>query len=158
MNKVKKIALGLFVAASFVVYALHGRSEASGAVATPKTSSSTSPPNSGTNTATPPSSPMVSTSASQLKDGTYTGDAADAVYGNIQVQAVIQGGKLTDVIFLQSPNDRSASREINSQATPMLKQEAISAQSAQVDGVSGATDSSQAFVQSLGSALKQASA
>jgi uncharacterized protein with FMN-binding domain len=156
MNKMKKIALGLFVAVSFIVYALHGRHEASGAVTTPKTSPA--PTNSGTSTVTPASPSTGTASSSQLKDGSYTGNAADAIYGYIQVQAVIQGGKLTDVVFLQSPNDRSTSREINNQAMPMLKQEAISAQSAQVDGVSGATDSSQAFVQSLGAALKQAGA
>ena len=89
-------------------------------------------------------------------DGTYTGNAADAYYGNIQVQAVIQNGRIVDVQFLQYPGDRSTSRYINSMAMPALKSEAISAQSANVDIVSGATDSSQAFRQSLGSALTQA--
>ena len=58
--------------------------------------------------------------------------------------------------FLQAPNDRERSIAINSQADPMLAQEAIQAQSAQVDVVSGATDSSQAFVQSMQSALDKA--
>lgn len=89
-------------------------------------------------------------------DGSYTGSVADAYYGNIQVQAIISGGKITDVIFLQYPSDRSTSRYINGQAMPYLKQEAIAAQSASVDVVSGATDSSLAFQQSLGSALAQA--
>lgn len=92
----------------------------------------------------------------RYKDGTYTGSVADAFYGNIQVKAVISGGRIADVIFLQYPNDRSTSIEINSQAMPILRQEAIQAQSAKVDGVSGATDSSMAFIQSLGSALQQA--
>ena len=92
----------------------------------------------------------------QYKDGTYTGSSADAYYGTIQVQAVVQGGKLVAVNFLQYPSDRSTSREINSQAMPMLQTEAIQAQGANVSGVSGATDTSTAFVQSLGSALAQA--
>jgi uncharacterized protein with FMN-binding domain len=92
----------------------------------------------------------------QYIDGTYTGSPADAYYGTIQVQAIIQNGALTDVQFLQYPNDRNTSIRINSQAMPILKQEAISAQSANVDIVSGATDSSQAFQQSLASALSQA--
>lgn len=92
----------------------------------------------------------------QYKDGEYTGDQSDAFYGNIQVKAVIQNGKIADVIFLQYPNDRSTSIEINSQAMPYLKQEAIAAQSANVDIISGATDSSIAFRQSLNSALSQA--
>lgn len=89
-------------------------------------------------------------------DGTYTGSAVDAYYGTIQVNAVISGGKLADVVFLQYPNDRSTSRFINQQAMPELKAEAIQAQSANVDGVSGASDSSAAFKESLSSALSQA--
>jgi uncharacterized protein with FMN-binding domain len=90
------------------------------------------------------------------KDGTYTGSVADAFYGNIQVQASISGGKIANIQFLQYPNDRGTSIMINEQAMPYLKQEAIAAQSANVDIVSGATDSSQAFRQSLQSALDQA--
>ena len=92
----------------------------------------------------------------KYKDGTYTGSVADAYYGNIQVQAVIQNSALSDVIFLQHPNDRSTSVRINNNAMPILKQEAISAQGANVNIVSGATDSSQAFQQSLGVALAMA--
>jgi uncharacterized protein with FMN-binding domain len=92
----------------------------------------------------------------QYADGTYTGDPADAYYGTIQVEAIIQNGKLTDVQFLQHPSDRSTSVRINNHAMPILRQEAISAQSANVDTVSGATDSSGAFQQSLASALSQA--
>ncbi len=90
------------------------------------------------------------------KDGTYTGDVTDAFYGNVQVQTTVSGGKIIDVAFLQYPNDRSTSVAINSQAMPYLKQEAIQAQSAQVDIVSGATQTSNAFIQSLGSALSKA--
>ncbi len=93
---------------------------------------------------------------SGYKDGQYTGDSADAFYGFIQVKAVISGGKITDVQFLQYPNDRSNSIFINKQAMPYLKQEAVAAQSSQVDIISGATDTSMAFIQSLASALSQA--
>ncbi|HEX8993791.1 MAG TPA: FMN-binding protein [Candidatus Paceibacterota bacterium] len=88
--------------------------------------------------------------------GTYTGDVADAYYGNVQVSATVACGKITDVAFLQYPNDRSTSRQINSYAMPILRQEAIAAQSANVDAVSGATHTSQAFVESLSSALTKA--
>ena len=97
-----------------------------------------------------------SSSGSTYKDGTYTGSVADAYYGNVQVQATISGGKITDVTFLQYPNDNGTSMYINSQAMPLLKQEAIAAQSANVDGVSGASETSPAFQQSLASALNQA--
>lgn len=91
-------------------------------------------------------------------NGAYTGSVADAYYGNLQVSAVIQGGKLVDVQFLQHPSDRSQSQRINGRADPILAQEAIQAQSANVNIVSGATASSQAFQESLASALAQAKA
>ena len=90
------------------------------------------------------------------QDGQYTGPVTDAYYGNVQVEAVIQGGRITDVQFLDFPHDRRTSQWINSQATPWLRQEAIQAQSANVNIISGATLTSEAFIQSLQVALKQA--
>ncbi len=92
----------------------------------------------------------------QYADGSYTGTPADAYYGTVQVKAVIRNGHIADVQFLQYPSDRANSQYINSVAMPLLTQEAIQVQSAQVDGVSGATFTSQAFQQSLASALTQA--
>ncbi|HEX8931699.1 MAG TPA: FMN-binding protein [Patescibacteria group bacterium] len=103
--------------------------------------------------ASPTSAPRP---ASGYKDGIYIGDPADAFYGNIQVQVTIAGGRIKDVKFLQFPSDRGTSIEINQQADPILAQEAIQVQSANVDIVSGATDSSQAFIQSMHSALNKA--
>lgn len=104
-----------------------------------------------------PQAQSVSKSPSVVyKDGTYTGSAADAYYGNVQVQATIQGGNITNVAFLQYPDTHSTSVQINTQAMPYLQQEAIQAQSATVNIVSGATDTSEAFQQSLASALTQA--
>ncbi len=94
----------------------------------------------------------------QYKNGSYTGTSVDAYYGFVQVEAIIQGGKLADVRFLSYPNDRKTSVRINTSAMPELIQEAIQAQSANVNGVSGASDTSQAFVESLGAALSQAHA
>lgn len=90
------------------------------------------------------------------KDGTYVGPVVDAFYGNIQVKAIILQGKISDVQFLQHPQDALRSVAINAIAMPNLKQEAIQTQNATVDIVSGATDTSQAFIQSLQSALNQA--
>ncbi len=92
----------------------------------------------------------------QYTDGTYIGSQADAYYGIVQVQASIRNGKIASVEFLQYPSDRRTSQYINSQAMPILKSEAIQAQSANVDIVSGATDTSMAFRQSLADALTQA--
>jgi uncharacterized protein with FMN-binding domain len=112
-------------------------------------------------TTTPPSgnppSGSPSTSAGQYKDGTYTGIVADAFYGKLQAVAVIQNGALTDITFPQYPTNGHSGR-VSSQALPVLKQEAIAAQSANINVVSGATQDSQAFQQSLASALAQAKA
>jgi uncharacterized protein with FMN-binding domain len=90
-------------------------------------------------------------------DGVYTGPTADAYYGIIQIQALVQGGQLTALKVLKYPSDRRTSININRQALPMLRDEAISAQSANVDIISGATLTSRAFIQSLRGALKKAS-
>ncbi len=116
------------------------------------TSAATATATSGT-TSTPGA---TSTSASTYKNGTYTGSVADAQWGVVQVQVVIQNGEIINVQFLQYPNERNRSVEINSYADPILVNEAIKAQSAKVDIVSGATDTSQAFIQSLSNALSQA--
>lgn len=91
-----------------------------------------------------------------FRDGTYTGATADAYWGTVEVNAIISNGQLSDVQFVQYPNHRSRSQEINRQAMPMLTQEAIQSQRANVDVVTGATDTSDAFIQSLDSALQQA--
>ncbi len=103
-----------------------------------------------------PTSAPPSTPNGQYRDGTYTGQPADAFFGNVQVQVVVAGGKLSDVQVLQYPNDRRTSRMINSQALPWLVSEAIHAQNANVNYISGATLTSDAFIQSLDSALRSA--
>jgi uncharacterized protein with FMN-binding domain len=92
----------------------------------------------------------------QYADGSYTGIAVDAYYGSVQVEAIVSDGKLIDVVFLKYPSDRRTSANINNQAMLYLKTEAIQAQSANVDTVSGASDTSVAFRESLASALSQA--
>ena len=106
------------------------------------------------------SQPMMQQTPGQMmgsyKNGTYNGSTEDAFYGPLQVQSIITNGRISDVIFLQYPNDNRTSQFVNSQADPMLKQEAIQAQSAQVDIISGASASSQAFQVSLANALAKA--
>ncbi len=93
----------------------------------------------------------------QYVSGTYIGASEDAYWGMVQVKAVIKNGALAKVQILQFPNSHGTSVYINDQALPILQSEAIQAQSANVNGVSGATYTSQAFQQSLASALSQAS-
>lgn len=146
----KKAALGIAVLGVYVVYSLGIRHQQP---RVPKPAS-LAPSNGNSGTGGTPSSGSSSTAT--YADGTYTGSVADAFYGNVQVSATISGGKLVDVKFLQYPDTHSTSVYINSQAMPYLKQEAIQAQSANVQIVSGATFTSQAFIQSLQNALNQA--
>ncbi len=95
-------------------------------------------------------------SGGQYKNGTYTGPASDAFYGSVQVIATVSGGKLTNVKIAQYPHAEGYSIQVASVALPILTQEAIQAQSANVNAVSGATEDSMAFQQSLASALSQA--
>lgn len=90
------------------------------------------------------------------KDGEFTGDPSEILWGFVQVKAVIQGGKIADVQFLQMPFDRARSVEITDFVKPLLKSEAIKAQNAQVDLVSSATMTSLGFRDTLASALAKA--
>ena len=108
------------------------------------------PPAQPTPTVTPPP-PAVA--AGQYKDGQYTGPKVDAYWGQVQVEAIVQNGQITDVRFLQYPSDRRTSQRINSIVMPYLQTEAIQAQNANVDLISGATLTSEAFTESLQAAL-----
>lgn len=94
--------------------------------------------------------------STHYRDGEFTGDPVEILWGVVQVKAVIQSGKITDVQFLQVPFDRARSVEISDLAKPLLKSEAIKAQSAEVDLVSSATMTSLGFREALASALAKA--
>ena len=143
----KKVALSVITILAFLIYGIYQKTTGS------KSESQI----------VPIPSPLGQTSQDTLgvhsytyKDGVYTGNATDAFYGTIQVQVVISNNKITDINFLQYPNDRQQSMMINNYAIPILKQEVINNQSANVDIVSGATASCQAFIKSLNSALTNA--
>jgi uncharacterized protein with FMN-binding domain len=94
--------------------------------------------------------------SSVLKNGTFTGSTVDTVYGPVQIAVVISGGKITDVKFLQMPNDLGHTQEVTAMAEPLLEQETLNKQSFHIDFVSGATQTSEGYQQSLQSALNQA--
>ena len=158
----KKAIVSIVIIGTFVIYSMIHAHSGLVAVA-PDTPAQSRPTTSSTTPSTKTSGTVVTpgatpTPASLYKDGSYTGSVADAQWGVVQVKAIIQQGKITDVQFLQYPNDRSRSVYIISIADPQLTSEAIQAQSANVDIVTGATDSSDAFIQSLTDALSQARA
>lgn len=107
-------------------------------------------------TPTIPPTPPSAKSNGLYRDGSFTGGSVNAYWGLVQVKATVQNGKITDVQFVQYPRDRRTSQFINNAAMPYLKTEAIQAQNANVDLISGATLTSQAFIRSLQSALSSA--
>jgi uncharacterized protein with FMN-binding domain len=86
---------------------------------------------------------------------TVTGDVAQTQWGPVQVQLTVQSGKITAVSVPQYPNGNHRDAEINDYALPILINETVQAQSAEIDMVSGATVTSDGYVRSLQSALDQ---
>jgi uncharacterized protein with FMN-binding domain len=130
-----------------------------GSSPTPDTGSgsgSSAPAQSGASPSTTPSGGASGTGSGSGKNGSYTGSAADTMYGPVQVRITVSGGKLTKVDVLQVPDNGRYESEIVADALPILQSEALSAQSANINIVSGATFTSQGYAQSLQSALDQA--
>ncbi|GCF08011.1 FMN-binding protein [Dictyobacter arantiisoli] len=155
----KKFAVAALIIGAFLIYSiLYDHSNAIPFVPTSATETSTATDSTtGSSTTTPtPSSTTGTSSGGLYKNGSYVGSVADAHWGSLQVKAIIKNGKIADVQFLQYPNDRNRSVDINNYADSQLTTEAIQAQSANVDIITGATDTSEAFVQSLSDALTQA--
>ena len=95
-------------------------------------------------------------SASQSGTGTFTGDSVDTRWGPVQVRITVQGGKITASDAVQYPQNNDRDVQINGYALPILGQEAVQQQSASIDTVSGATVTSDGYLQSLQSAIDQA--
>ena len=87
---------------------------------------------------------------------TVTGTAATTPYGPMQLQVTLTGMKITKVTVLQQTNDGAESSQIDGTAIPELTGEALAAQSAHIDAVSGATYTSAGYIKSLQSALDKA--
>jgi uncharacterized protein with FMN-binding domain len=156
----RKFLVSGFVVFSFAAYAIHERNSnedgaPQGAVL-PTTGASSSSQNSTLQQAatTLPSAAVLPNG--QYRDGIYMGNVENAFWGNVQVQVTIQGGRIAGVQFLDYPHDRRTSQRINAYAMPYLTQEAVQVQNAKVDIVSGATLTSEAFAQSLQTALDNA--
>ena len=120
-----------------------------------------SPSQSASPTPSPTPSPTASPSQSSPaqpggQDGTYKGKAASTRYGPVQVEIDVSGGRMSDIRVIQYPTRDRQDVMINNYALPILIQESLAAQSANVDTVSGATYTSIGYKQSLQSAIDQA--
>jgi len=92
--------------------------------------------------------------ATSAKDGTFTGNAVDVGYGIVQVKIVVSNGKITEASAVQAPSGRS--QRFTDYAVPNLRQQTLSANSAAINGVSGASYTSYGWYKSLISALQKA--
>jgi uncharacterized protein with FMN-binding domain len=118
---------------------------------TPSPAATSSPSVSPSGAPTPSPSPSPT-----ALNGTFTGADVPNRFGDVQVRVVISSGRITDVQAVQLPTDRAESAYISQQVGPWLRTEALQAQSANIDIISGATYTSQSYAQSLESALQQA--
>lgn len=94
--------------------------------------------------------------ASSSSDGEWTGQSVSTRYGHVQVAVTIAGGTVTDVTAVHLTDADRRSVSISNRAAPVLRSEVLSAQSAHVSTVGGATYTSEGYLTSLQSALDQA--
>ena len=94
--------------------------------------------------------------ASSGTSSTVTGDEASTRWGPVQVELTVANGTITDVSVVQYPNGNGKDQQINARALPVLIQETLDAQNATIDMVSGATVTSEGYLESLQSALDKA--
>jgi uncharacterized protein with FMN-binding domain len=120
------------------------------------TDSAASAPSAGASASPGASSGSGKSGSSGTGTKTETGDTVQTRWGPVQVRVTIKSGKITDVTALQYPQDNPRDQQINSYALPELRREALAAQSASIDTVSGATYTSEGYQQSLQSALDSA--
>jgi uncharacterized protein with FMN-binding domain len=104
-------------------------------------------------TATQPTAQPTQSPSPQTATGTVTGPVVSTQFGDVQLQVTLAGGKIVDIKPIELPFDRQRSAYISSVAAPLLRQEALQAQSAQIDLISGATYTSEAYAESLQAVL-----
>ena len=100
--------------------------------------------------ATQTTAPVTST----VKDGTFTGPSVNVNYGNVQVMITVSNGKITDAVAVQAP--RGKNDRYTNMAVPILKQQTLQAQSANIQGASGASYTSYGWFKSLQGAMAEA--
>jgi uncharacterized protein with FMN-binding domain len=132
---------------SSAVAAPIGGTAGGGGAAAPPTDAGAAPSSAGTG-----AGPSAGSAAAK----TVTGQSADTRWGPVQVQVTVQGGRITAVTVVDYPENNRRDREINADALPILVKETLSAQSADIDMVSGATVTSDGYIRSLQSALDAA--
>jgi uncharacterized protein with FMN-binding domain len=143
----KRVVLGLVSTVASLVMLLSFKTHAATPVTAPPAAISTP----STTGATGTSSPAGAAKASATR--TITGDSVDTRFGPVQVRITVAGGKVTAATAVDYPNNNSRDAQINAYAIPALNQETVQAGNGNIDMVSGATFTSEGYLQSLQSAL-----
>jgi uncharacterized protein with FMN-binding domain len=136
--------------------ALAAPSAADAAIVGTGTPTPTSTSTTGTAATNPTPAATSTTTLGTYVDGTVTGPVVSNRFGDVQVQVTISGGVVTDVTALQLPSGDRRTNDISARVEPTLRSEALSAQDANIDLVSGATFTSVSYRDSLQAALDQA--
>jgi uncharacterized protein with FMN-binding domain len=136
--------------------ALHVGPTSAPAATTPSTSATAATPSTPSSTAAAPAAPPAPSPSKAASSGNVKGDTIQTPFGNVQVEIVVANGKVSDVKVLQATNFGQRSVQISSYADPILRGEVIQAQSANVQMISGATYTSDGYLQSVQSALDKA--
>lgn len=109
---------------------------------------------------TPAPAPIPTTifpaTAGNLHDGIWTGSVVQTNWGPIEIQITVAGGKINDVVALQYPTSRSRSLQISRYSLPIFEEQVISRQTANIDSVSGATQTARGFRQAVQTAMQRA--
>jgi uncharacterized protein with FMN-binding domain len=150
----RRITLWLFSTVAALVLLFSYRTSTNSAAATATVAEM--PANAGTTGGTPSPSASKAGSGSSTGTKTYTGSVAQTRWGPVQVTITVSNGKITDVAVPTYPNGNGRDQEINAYALPILRQETLSAQNASIDTVSGATVTSNGYLESLQAALDAA--
>lgn len=132
---------------------------ASPVVQTPTSTATASPSTEPSASASPPTTPETTpeaTTAPSAASTSYTGEVVHTEWGPVQVRISVLAGKITASEAVQYPNNNHRDVQINSYAVPILNEEVVQQQSASIDSVSGATVTSEGYLQSLQSAIDQA--
>jgi uncharacterized protein with FMN-binding domain len=123
--------------------------------ATPSASSTPKPTSKATTSSKPTTkAPTPAAPVNKSVNGTFTGSAVDVGYGTVQVKITVVNGKITDAQAVQAPSGRND--RYTNMSVPVLRQRTLTAQSANINGVSGASYTSFGWYTSLVVALKQA--
>jgi uncharacterized protein with FMN-binding domain len=123
----------------------------------PQTSApTTAQPTTAPSSSGPPAKKPSTASSAQQQTRAITGSSIRTRYGNVQVQVKFTGAQITDVVPVRLPDSNDVDQEIDQQVVPILIQETLTAQSANIQAVSGATYTSDGYIRSLQSALDSA--